>query len=81
MNTENAHPITGQMSPVVQPQSAPWHQGLRWGLTSATHLVAFVIAVVMVFPLLWMFSTSVKPAEEMFVFPPHLLPSQWHVEN
>ena len=81
MNTENAHPITGQMSPVVQPQSAPWHQGLRWGLTSATHLVAFVIAVVMVFPLLWMFSTSVKPAEEMFVFPPHLLPSQWHFEN
>lgn len=45
------------------------------------HLLAVVIAFVMVFPLLWMVSTSVKPAAEMFVFPPKLLPSQWMLEN
>jgi multiple sugar transport system permease protein len=37
--------------------------------------------MVMVFPLLWMVSTSVKPPAEMFVFPPKLLPSQWQFEH
>jgi len=45
------------------------------------HAVAAGIGVVMVFPFLWMLSSSVKPATELFRFPPTLLPSQWHFEN
>ena len=45
------------------------------------HLLAAAIAAVMVFPLLWMVSTSVKAPEEMFTFPPKLIPSRWQFGN
>lgn len=40
------------------------------------------IAFVMLFPLLWIFSTSFKsPAENIFQFPPQLFPSQPTLQN
>jgi putative chitobiose transport system permease protein len=40
------------------------------------------IAFVMLFPLLWLISTSLKsPTEDIFQFPPHLLPSQPTFQN
>jgi putative chitobiose transport system permease protein len=40
------------------------------------------IAIIMLFPLLWLISTSLKsPAENIFQFPPQLLPSQPTTEN
>ncbi len=38
-------------------------------------------ALVMVLPFWWMFVTSVKLPEEVFVFPPEFLPRAWHWEN
>jgi multiple sugar transport system permease protein len=32
-------------------------------------------------PLLWMFSTSLKPDDEVFVFPPRFLPTSWDWNN
>lgn len=32
-------------------------------------------------PLLWMFSTSLKPDNEVFVFPPRFLPTSWDWQN
>jgi len=33
------------------------------------------------FPLLWALSTSLKPKEEIFAWPPRLLPQDWTLEN
>jgi ABC-type glycerol-3-phosphate transport system permease component len=42
-----------------------------------TYMLLGAIAFVMLFPLLWLISTSFKsPAENIFQFPPQLLPSQ-----
>lgn len=38
-------------------------------------------AVVMLVPFLWMLSTSVKPPEEIFLYPPRLLPSEFRWQN
>ncbi len=52
-------------------QLKPWGKdALRYGLLGA-------IALGMLFPLLWLVSTSLKsPTEDIFQFPPQLLPSQ-----
>jgi len=58
--------------------------GVHWarGLAALSlHLVAATLAVIMVFPLLWMLSTSLKLPAEQFIFPPKLLPSQWQWGN
>ena len=47
----------------------------------ALHPLALAISVVMIFPLLWMVSSSVKPDIELFRFPPTLIPSQWRFQN
>ncbi len=57
---------------------------VRWGRVLAAlplHLLAAVLAAIMIFPLLWMVSTSLKPPAEQFIFPPRLLPSEWLFEN
>ena len=40
-------------------------------------LVLTVAAVVVVFPFVWMILTSFKYENDVFTWPPHLLPSQW----
>lgn len=48
----------------------------RWGHLWVYGILA-AIALLMLFPLLWLVSTSLKsPAENIFQFPPQLLPSQ-----
>ena len=46
---------------------------------SAAHLVVYVVALSMVFPFVWMVSTSLKPEAEVFGWPPQLLrwPPDW----
>jgi ABC-type glycerol-3-phosphate transport system permease component len=45
------------------------------------HLPLLLCAVTMVFPFLWMLSTSLKTPGKQFVFPPQLLPSPVYVQN
>jgi len=49
-------------------------RALLYGLLLA---VTFVVC----FPLLWAFFTSVKPKDEIFAWPPTLLPEAWTLEN
>ena len=42
--------------------------------TALTHLVLVVGSVVMIFPVVWMVSTSFKPPTEVLLWPPTLLP-------
>lgn len=58
----------------------------RYKTNSWSHLWIYcllaAIALVMLFPLLWLVSTSLKsPAENIFQFPPQLLPSQPTLAN
>ncbi len=54
---------------------SPWQ---KLGL----YLVLSAIALLMLFPLLWLVSTSLKsPSENIFSFPPQLLPTQPTLEN
>ena len=44
-------------------------------------LLAALLSLGMVFPFLWMVSSSLKPQQELFRIPPTLIPSQWLVDN
>ena len=37
--------------------------------------------LIMVFPLFWLFSTSFRPATELLIVPPTLLPQEWTIKN
>lgn len=45
------------------------------------YLPASVIALVMIFPLLWMVSFAVRPMSEVFTYPPHLWPRVFALRN
>ena len=81
MSTEQLDLSGGRLAAVAQTRPIRKVRWLRWGGFSVVHLLALAIALTMMFPLLWMVSTSVKPPEEMFVFPPRLLPGAWRFEN
>lgn len=62
-------------SQIPNPKSQIPYRLLMYGLLGA-------IATIMLFPLLWLISTALKsPAENIFQFPPQLLPSQPTAEN
>ncbi len=46
-----------------------------------THLVLMSFAVLMIFPLLWMVSTSLKHPGKQYLWPPQLIPNPVHFEN
>jgi putative chitobiose transport system permease protein len=49
---------------------------------AATYSITSAIALLMLFPLLWLLSTSLKsPSENIFQFPPQLLPQQPTLQN
>ena len=43
----------------------------------ANAVIVAAIAVVILFPLYWLFATSVKPSDEIFAAPPTLFPHSW----
>lgn len=48
---------------------------------SAVYLILMGIALLMIFPFLWMASTSLKSFSEAFDYPPSLLPERLQLEN
>ena len=54
----------------------------RW---SAGDVVSFALltiaAILVVMPLLWMFSTSLRPTQDSYKLPPSWLPTQFRIEN
>ncbi len=45
------------------------------------YLVVSLLALTVIFPFLWMISTSFKPLSEIFVYPPRWIPQSWILEN
>jgi multiple sugar transport system permease protein len=52
----------------------PWTRGV-------VHLVLILMSLIFVFPLLWMFSTSVKSIDEALAVPPRWIPSVFEWRN
>src|ERR1700710_2270486 len=49
--------------------------------TIVTFVILAILALIVVFPFVWMLFTSLKPESEIAVFPPRLLPQTWTLEN
>jgi multiple sugar transport system permease protein len=45
------------------------------------YVVLLVMSIMFVYPFWWMVTSSLKSVNEMFSYPPALLPKQWHLEN
>ncbi|WP_337876345.1 carbohydrate ABC transporter permease [Elioraea sp.] len=48
---------------------------------TALYAVLAAVTVLVCFPLIWAFFTSMKPKEEIFLWPPTLWPETWTLEN
>lgn len=57
----------------------PFQHGRWLGLVAT--LAMIVLAIIMLLPFLWMFSTSLRPESESFNLPPAWLPTQWEWSN
>jgi ABC-type glycerol-3-phosphate transport system permease component len=63
-------------------QSKPAQLFKRSNLTYALiHLVLISCAITMLFPLVWLVSTSLKHPGKQFIFPPELIPNPVHWQN
>ena len=49
--------------------------------TIVTFVILCALALMVVFPFIWMLFTSLKPESEIAVFPPQLLPRTWTLAN
>lgn len=48
---------------------------------AAAYVLLAIASLVMATPFLWMVSTSLKPADQIFVFPPQWIPRSWEWTN
>jgi len=58
--------------------------GIRWAYLIRQvlrYLAVIVGAIIFAFPLVWLVGTSLKPESDVFVFPPNLIPREFHWEN
>lgn len=54
---------------------------LEDGNTLVRHIILLLMAAVMILPILWAFSTAIKPQSEIYAYPPRLLTSRVAWEN
>jgi multiple sugar transport system permease protein len=55
-------------------------QKSRWVARLVLHGVLILFSLLFIAPFFWMLTTALKPAAEVLVYPPRLLPSRWHLE-
>jgi ABC-type glycerol-3-phosphate transport system permease component len=55
--------------------------GRRRAVERLTYAILIAGALLMVFPFLWMLTTSFKDMGEVRMWPPSLLPQQWDFTN
>lgn len=64
--------------PITQSRRHPWQ---RWGQRVLVYGLLLTGAVVMLIPLLWLLSSSLKDSGRIFLFPPQWIPDPWRPEN
>jgi multiple sugar transport system permease protein len=52
----------------------------RWLGRMILHITLIFLSLLFVAPFFWMLTTALKPAAEVLIYPPKLLPSEWHFE-
>ena len=45
------------------------------------HILAYMLIAIFALPFLWALFSSLKPVNELFIFPPQILPETWRWEN
>ncbi len=45
------------------------------------YAVAYGLTIIFALPFLWAVSSSLKPVNELFLWPPQLIPKTWRFEN
>ncbi|MEZ4867021.1 MAG: carbohydrate ABC transporter permease [Caldilineaceae bacterium] len=53
----------------------------KWLTSAVTHLVLLAMAVLMIFPLLWLVSTALKDPSKQMIWPPQLIPNPLNLKN
>jgi multiple sugar transport system permease protein len=78
--TENAATATTTQQIIVPGRSRLRHVVRTVGGPMVAYIVLTAMAIVSIFPFVWMISTSLKGAGQIFAWPPQLIPSpvQWH---
>jgi multiple sugar transport system permease protein len=66
--------------PLVQTRQRRQTAPIRWGDISSLILLT-IGAIVMILPLVWMFSTSLRLASDSFKLPPVWIPTEFRIEN
>lgn len=64
--------------PITQSRSRSWR---RFGPRLLVYALLTIGAVVMLIPLLWLLSSSLKDSGRIFLFPPQWIPDPWRPEN
>ncbi len=63
-------------------KATPWYRRrpLKWSDIVSLSLLT-IAAIFVILPLLWMFSTSLRPVSESYKLPPQWLPTEFRIEN
>ncbi len=64
--------------PATRGLTFPWR---RWLRSLVLHLVLIAALVVVIIPVAWTISTSLKPLQEVYAYPPHWIPGQFVWQN
>lgn len=75
--------ITEQQVKTGQSITFPARRGLSHRMVSrlATHAVLIAMALLMIFPLIWLVSTSLKHPSKQMLWPPQIIPNPVYIQN
>ncbi|GIO43369.1 carbohydrate ABC transporter permease [Paenibacillus apis] len=69
------------MEKAMKLQRVKHHEGKRGILSVTTFIIMTLVSLATMFPLFWLFSSSLKDISEIFVNPPMWIPKVFHWEN
>jgi multiple sugar transport system permease protein len=78
--SDGIHPVVARPARTVVPPRVHVRPGRAVG-SLASHVPLAACAVLMIFPLVWLLSTSLKDPGEQFAFPPRLIPWPLYFQN
>lgn len=70
--------LTHPNHPITQSRRRRWQ---RWAPLLVVYALLTIGAVIMLIPLLWLLSSSLKDSGRIFLFPPQWIPDPWRPEN
>src|SRR5215813_771292 len=80
--TEHLQPsISAVPTPAVRvPLRLRFNRRMIWA-AAWTYLILSIGALILLMPFIWMISSSLKPADQILVYPPQLIPTTWTLDN